>query len=54
MQAHRYGAMLALIESGRVRPDRLVGQTIGLDEAPAALAAMDRFSGAGVTVIARG
>jgi alcohol dehydrogenase len=53
MQAHRYGAMLALIESGRVRPERLVGRTIGLDEAPAALAAMDRFSGAGVTVIAR-
>jgi alcohol dehydrogenase len=52
MQAHRYGAMLALIEAGRVRPERLVGSTIALDEAPAALAALDRFAGAGVTVIA--
>ena len=51
MQAHRYDALLALIQSGKVRPADLVGATIALDEAPAALATMDRFSGAGVTVI---
>lgn len=53
MQAHRYGAMLALIEAGKVRPERLVGQTIGLDDAPAALANLDTFSGVGMTVITR-
>jgi alcohol dehydrogenase len=54
MQAHRYDAMLALIQTGRVRPAQLVGATITLDQAPAALAALDSFSGAGVTVIALG
>lgn len=54
MQAYRYEAMLALIQSGRVRPAQLVGATITLDEAPAALADLDSFRGAGVTVIALG
>jgi alcohol dehydrogenase len=53
MQAHRYDAMLALIGSGKVRPEQLVGRTIGLGEAPAELAALDTFRGAGVTVITR-
>jgi alcohol dehydrogenase len=53
MQAHRYGAMLALIESGKLDPARLVGKTIALSEAPVALAALDSFSGTGVTVIDR-
>jgi alcohol dehydrogenase len=53
MQAHRYDAMLGLIEAGRLRPDLLVGKTITLDEAPAALADLDSFRGAGVTVIDR-
>lgn len=52
MAAHEYPAMLALIESGRLRPDRLVGAVIGLDEAPAALMAMDVPStSAGMTVV---
>jgi alcohol dehydrogenase len=52
MAAHDYGAMLARISDGSLRPGRLVGRTIGLDEAPAALAAMDQPSAvAGMTVI---
>ncbi|NTU84896.1 MAG: zinc-dependent alcohol dehydrogenase family protein [Chloroflexales bacterium] len=54
MQAHRYDAMLALIQSGRVLPAQLVGATITLEQAPAALADLDSFRGAGVTVITLG
>lgn len=51
MQAHRYGAMLEMVRSGRVAPERLVGTRIALAEAPAALMAMDRFESLGATVI---
>lgn len=51
MQAHRYDAMLAMIQSGRLRPERLVGRTISLDEAARELPAMGAFPGVGVTVI---
>jgi alcohol dehydrogenase len=52
MAAHDYAAMLASISEGRLDPSRLVGRTIGLDEAPAALMAMDGPSSvAGMTVI---
>ncbi|WP_298817778.1 zinc-dependent alcohol dehydrogenase family protein [Chloroflexus sp.] len=51
MQAHRYDAMLDLIRSGKVQPQRLIGNTIRLDEAPAALVDLDSFRGSGVTVI---
>ncbi|MGH8894897.1 MAG: zinc-binding dehydrogenase, partial [Actinomycetes bacterium] len=40
MAAHDYPALLALVQSGRLRPDLLVTRRIGLDEAGAALAAM--------------
>lgn len=53
MQAHRYDAMLAMIAAGTLSPDRLVGSRIALDEAPAALAAMDSFAGTGISVITR-
>ena len=36
MQAHRYGAMLDMIKSGRLSPERLVGDEISLEGAPAA------------------
>ncbi|CAL9530845.1 zinc-dependent alcohol dehydrogenase family protein [Streptomyces sp. enrichment culture] len=52
MAAHAYPPMLDLVRTGRLRPDLLVTRTIGLDAAPAALAAMDTAPGAGVTVIA--
>ncbi|PMP77274.1 MAG: alcohol dehydrogenase, partial [Chloroflexus aggregans] len=51
MQTHRYDAMLDLIQSGKVQPQRLIGRTIRLDETPAALVDLDSFRGAGVTVI---
>jgi alcohol dehydrogenase len=52
MAAHDYAAMLARIVDGRLRPDRLIGRTIGLDDVPAALMAMGEPSKvAGMTVI---
>ena len=51
MQAHRYPHMLDLIVEGRLQPERLIGRSIGLHQAPAALVAMDRFDGVGVTII---
>ncbi|MGH3659478.1 MAG: hypothetical protein ACRDUA_22760, partial [Micromonosporaceae bacterium] len=35
-----YRAMLAMLATGRVRPDRLIGRRIDLDGVPSALAAM--------------
>jgi alcohol dehydrogenase len=51
MPAHAYPAMLDLVVAGRLRPDLLVTGRIGLDDAGAALAAMDDGRPAGVTVI---
>ena len=53
MQAHRYGAMLDMVQSGKLAPERLVGQQIALDDAPEALMTMDRFQSVGATVITR-
>ena len=53
MQAHRYPELLAMIQAGRLRPDRLVGKRISLEESLGALVRMDSFSGSGVTVIDR-
>lgn len=51
MAAHAYPAMLDQVRTGALRPDLLVTSTIGLDAAPAALAAMGDAPGAGVTII---
>ncbi|MEU2307283.1 zinc-dependent alcohol dehydrogenase family protein [Streptomyces misionensis] len=51
MAAHTYPGMLELVRSGALRPDLLVTSVIGLDAAPAALAAMADAPGAGVTVV---
>jgi alcohol dehydrogenase len=51
MQAHRYPAMLEMIRSGKLAPQKLIGRTIGLDDAPAALMEMDKFPGTGISVI---
>jgi len=52
MAAQGYPAMLELVASGRLRPDRLVGSVIGLADAGAALAAMSHpATTAGVTVV---
>lgn len=52
MPAADYPALLALVTSGRLRPQDLISKTITLDEAPAALAAMSAATpAAGVTLI---
>lgn len=52
MSAHEYPAMLAEIADGTLDPTPLVGRTIGLEDAGAALAAMDRpATSAGTTVV---
>ncbi|MFG2001115.1 zinc-dependent alcohol dehydrogenase family protein [Spirillospora sp. NPDC048911] len=48
MAAHAYGPMMAMVRAGTLRPDLLVSRTIGLGDAPAALAAMNT---PGVTMI---
>ncbi len=55
MSAHDYPAMLDLVASGALRPDRLIGAVIGLADAGEALAAMSRpATTAGVTVVRLG
>lgn len=53
MAAHEYPAMLDLIATRAVPLERLIGQVITLEQAPAALLAMNRIesSTAGITVI---
>lgn len=51
IQAHRYPELLAMIEAGKLNPDRLIRRHISLDEAGPALASMDEFKNVGVTVI---
>ena len=51
--ASRFPALFAMIAAGQIDPARLVTRTIALDEAGAALAAMNGYSGSGITVIDR-
>lgn len=52
MPARDYDEMLALVVSGALPVERLVGRTIALDEAPAALMAMSSpASASGITVV---
>jgi alcohol dehydrogenase len=51
MQAHKYSALLAMIQAGKLSPEKLVGKTISLDESLTELTSMDSFDGTGVTVI---
>ena len=51
MQAHRYGAMLDMVESGKLNPAQLVRDKISLEQAPDALMNMDKFQSVGATVI---
>lgn len=53
MQAHRYDAMLAMIQSGKLAPEKLIGRRITLEESVQALINMDKFEGAGVTVVTK-
>ena len=51
MQAHRYDAMFAMIQSGKLAPEQLIGRRIRLEQSIDALMNMDRFEVAGVTVV---
>jgi D-arabinose 1-dehydrogenase-like Zn-dependent alcohol dehydrogenase len=51
MAAHAYPAMLAEIAAGTLHPERLVTRRITLAQAPAALAALDRASDRGISVV---
>ncbi|MEP6444048.1 MAG: zinc-dependent alcohol dehydrogenase family protein [Hyphomicrobiales bacterium] len=51
IQAHRYGAMLDMVKSGKLDPAQLVGDKIGINDAPQALMNMDKFASVGATVI---
>lgn len=51
MQAHRYPEMLEMIRQGRLNPQKLIGKSVSLEDAPSELINMDQFSGTGVIVI---
>ncbi len=53
MQAFRYDAMLDMIATGKIAPQKLIGDHITLAEGATALMNMDSFVGTGVTVIDR-
>jgi alcohol dehydrogenase len=53
MQAIRYNEMLDMITAGKLEPERLIGKTVSLEEAPAELEAMNRYEAVGITVIDR-
>jgi alcohol dehydrogenase len=53
MQAHRYPDMLAMIQSGKLSPEKLIGKTISLEQSIDALMNMDKFEAAGVTVVTK-
>ncbi|MCZ8178077.1 MAG: zinc-dependent alcohol dehydrogenase family protein [Rhizobium sp.] len=53
MQSWRYDAMLRMILSGKLSPDRLIGRRITLTEAAPALATMDSFCENGISIIDR-
>ena len=54
MPAPAYPRMMEMIADGRLAPQKLVGKTIGLEEAGAALSDMDSFGGIGMTVVELG
>ncbi|MEL7367868.1 MAG: zinc-dependent alcohol dehydrogenase family protein [Myxococcota bacterium] len=53
IQAHRYGAMFAMLSAGQLDPGRLIGRRISLEDAPEVLMDMNAFKSAGAIVINR-
>ena len=51
MQAHRYDAMMAMIYTGKLKPELLIGKAINLEQSIQALVSMDKFQGVSTTVI---
>jgi alcohol dehydrogenase len=53
IQAHRYGALLGMVEAGLLEPQRLVSSRLTLEEGIEHLTRMDSFPGTGIAVIDR-
>ena len=53
MQAWCYDKLLAMMASGALAPERLIGREISLDEAVDGLVSMDRMADTGISVITR-
>ncbi|MEL6355618.1 MAG: zinc-dependent alcohol dehydrogenase family protein [Bacteroidota bacterium] len=51
MQAFRYPEMLAMIQSGKLNPQKLIEKTISLEESTTALPTMNEFKNKGIVVI---
>ena len=51
MQAYRYVEMLKMIDAGKLSPEKLIGETINLEESITVLTSMNEFNTSGVTVI---
>lgn len=51
IQAYKYPALLEMIKSGKLHPEKLIGKTISLDESAEELTNMNNFASKGVTVI---
>jgi alcohol dehydrogenase len=51
IQAYKYPVLLAMIQAGKLYPEKLIGKTISLEESLEELVNMDNFSGLGITVI---
>jgi alcohol dehydrogenase len=51
MQAARYPEMLGMVESGKLSPDLLVGETVALEQTGEILASMGDFETLGMPVI---
>jgi len=53
IQAHRYGTIFELIQSGKLAPSKLIGRTVSLEESLEELTTMDQFKSIGIAVIDR-
>jgi alcohol dehydrogenase len=51
MQAWRYDAMLSMLSSGKIAPQKLIGRRITLQEAIPGLMTLDQAEGVGISVI---
>jgi alcohol dehydrogenase len=51
IQAYRYDGLLEMMAAGKLAPEKLVGQTVSLEQGMKELEAMDQFRGIGITVI---
>jgi alcohol dehydrogenase len=51
MQAYKYPQMLRMVKEDKLKPEKLIGKTLSLEESVDELMNMNKFTGTGVTVI---